>query len=60
MDKKMTIQIPTIDLAKYLKEFPKIKRKRGRINDNIKSPLLKHQIIDEKIEKELLTSLPSL
>jgi len=56
----MTIQIPTIDLAKYLKEFPKIKRKRGRINDNIKSPLLKHQIIDVKREKELLTSLPSL
>ena len=56
----MTIQIPTIDLAKYLKEFPKIKRKRGRMHDNIKSPLLKHQIVDEKLEKELLTSLLSL
>ena len=60
MDKKITIEIPTSDIEKYLKDFPKIKRKRGRKHDNIKSPLLKHQIIDEKIEQEVLTSLPPL
>lgn len=48
MDKKMTIKIPAIDIKKYLKEFPRLKRKRGRCDDSVKSPLLKHFIVDEK------------
>lgn len=58
MDKQMTIQIPSIDITKYLKEFPRLKRKRGRCDDSIKSPLLKHLIVKEKTEK--LMSLISL
>ena len=60
MDKKITIQIPPINIEKYLKEFPKIKRRKGILPaDNVKSPMLKHQVVEIKISQQLI-SLPSL
>jgi len=60
MDKKITIQIPPINIEKYLKEFPKIKRRKGILSaDNVKSPMLKHQVVEIKISQRLI-SLPSL
>ena len=60
MDKKITIQIPPINIEKYLKEFPKIKRRKGILpTDNVKTPMLKHQIVETRISKKVI-SLPPL
>ena len=61
MDKKMTIKIPNTEIKKYLKEFPRIKRKwlRKSAAAAVSSPPLKHHVVDEKLEKEIVT-LPAL
>ena len=60
MDKKMTIKIPNTEIKKYLKEFPRIKRKWLRKSAHaVSSPPLKHHVVDEKLEREIVT-LPAL
>ena len=61
MDKLLTIQMdPSLDRTTYLTKVSSSTktRKRGRCDDSIKSPLLKHLIVKEK--KEKLMSLISL